>query len=74
MGLLQARPLRQIYRRHSSLTDNLEGLLPEGDRQKLWELSSDECEGINKPNLEELKDIAQDCDPTRLLRMRRVRH
>ncbi|KAK0760016.1 hypothetical protein N5P37_007094, partial [Trichoderma harzianum] len=47
----------------SSLTDNLEGLLPEGDRQKLWELSSDECEGINKPNLEELKDIAQDCDP-----------
>ncbi|KAL7953094.1 prion-inhibition and propagation domain-containing protein [Trichoderma compactum] len=47
----------------SSLTDNLEGLLPEGDRQKLWELSSDECKGINKPNLEELKDIAQDCDP-----------
>ncbi|KAL7797708.1 prion-inhibition and propagation domain-containing protein [Trichoderma afarasin] len=47
----------------SSLTDNLEGLLPEADRQKLWELSSDECKGINKPNLEELKDIAQDCDP-----------
>ncbi|KAL6834610.1 prion-inhibition and propagation domain-containing protein [Trichoderma camerunense] len=47
----------------SSLTDNLEGLLPEGDKQKLWELSSDECKGINKPNLEELKDIAQDCDP-----------
>ncbi|KKP00302.1 hypothetical protein THAR02_07596 [Trichoderma harzianum] len=47
----------------SSLTDNLESLLPESDRQKLWELSSDECKGFNKPNLEELKDIAQNCDP-----------
>ncbi|KAJ4864308.1 prion-inhibition and propagation domain-containing protein [Trichoderma breve] len=42
----------------SSLTDNLEGLLPEVDKQKLWKLSSDECKGINKPNLEELKDIS----------------
>ncbi|KAL6700443.1 prion-inhibition and propagation domain-containing protein [Trichoderma pleuroticola] len=48
----------------ASLTDTLESLLTEGDKQKLLELSNDECKGINKPNLEELKDIAQDCDPS----------
>ncbi|UKZ73279.1 hypothetical protein TrVFT333_000922 [Trichoderma virens FT-333] len=48
----------------SSLTDNLESLMPDSDRQKLLELSNDECKGINKPNLEDLKDIAQNCDPS----------
>ncbi|KAL6878571.1 prion-inhibition and propagation domain-containing protein [Trichoderma novae-zelandiae] len=47
----------------SYLTESLESLISEEDKAKLRELSSEECKGINKPNLEELKDIAQGCDP-----------
>ncbi|EHK26515.1 uncharacterized protein TRIVIDRAFT_218669 [Trichoderma virens Gv29-8] len=48
----------------SYLTDALESLIPEDDKQKLLELSNDECEGISKPNLVDLKVIAKNCDPS----------
>ncbi|KAI1377245.1 prion-inhibition and propagation-domain-containing protein [Hypoxylon crocopeplum] len=47
----------------SALIQELENLLSEDAREKLRELSNEECKGISKPNLEELKDIAQECDP-----------
>ncbi|KAF3068981.1 Heterokaryon incompatibility protein S [Daldinia childiae] len=47
----------------SSLVSDLENLFPEDVRQKLSELSKEECNGISKSNLEELKDIVEECDP-----------
>ncbi|KAK6952351.1 hypothetical protein Daesc_006887 [Daldinia eschscholtzii] len=47
----------------SSLISELENLFPEETRQKLSELSKEECSGISKSNLEELKEIVEECDP-----------
>lgn len=47
----------------SALLSELERLFPEDTRQKLHTLSSEECKGISQSNLEELKEIAEDCDP-----------
>lgn len=44
----------------SSLIDDLEKLTPE---EKLRELSNQELSGISKSNLEDLQDIAKECDP-----------
>ncbi|KAK5988308.1 Heterokaryon incompatibility s-like protein [Cladobotryum mycophilum] len=47
----------------SALISDLENLFPKDTQEKLAELSGEECKGIGKSNLEELKDVAQDCDP-----------
>ncbi|KAI8956818.1 prion-inhibition and propagation-domain-containing protein [Daldinia sp. FL1419] len=47
----------------SSLVSDLEGLFPEDAQQKLSELSKEECNGISQANLEELKEIIEECDP-----------
>ncbi|KAI0847665.1 prion-inhibition and propagation-domain-containing protein [Daldinia vernicosa] len=47
----------------SALVSDLENLFPEDARQKLSDLSKEECDGISKSNLEELKDIVEECDP-----------
>ncbi|KAI9642897.1 hypothetical protein NHQ30_008631 [Ciborinia camelliae] len=47
----------------SELIDGLENTMPEEDRKKLRKLSDEECKGISKSNLEELKDIIDGCDP-----------
>ncbi|RFU75822.1 small s [Trichoderma arundinaceum] len=47
----------------SSLTDELEKLAPPGSPERLHNISNEECKGLNKPNLEELKEIAEGCDP-----------
>ncbi|KAF7931552.1 uncharacterized protein EAE98_004288 [Botrytis deweyae] len=45
------------------LIDDLENIIPENDREKLRELSDEECMGISKSNLEELKEVVEGCDP-----------
>ncbi|KAI9932531.1 hypothetical protein ASPWEDRAFT_33430 [Aspergillus wentii DTO 134E9] len=47
----------------SELLDGLEKTIPEEDREKLRQLSDEECKGISKSNMEELKDIVEGCDP-----------
>ena len=47
----------------SELVDGLERLMPEDDREKLAELSEEECGGISKANLEDLKEVIGGCDP-----------
>ncbi|CAD6446904.1 2446437b-6329-45ae-acbe-11b282087930-CDS [Sclerotinia trifoliorum] len=49
----------------SELIDGLESIMPEGEREKLRLLSNEECKGISKANLEDLKDIVEGsgCDP-----------
>lgn len=47
----------------SSLMSNLESLFLEDDRRKFHELSKEECVGMSKPNLEELKELVEGCDP-----------
>lgn len=47
----------------SELIDGLEKLLKDDVREKLLQLSHEECKGISKSNLEELKDIIDECDP-----------
>ncbi|KAI1458355.1 prion-inhibition and propagation-domain-containing protein [Annulohypoxylon moriforme] len=47
----------------SELIDELEKILPEADRERLRKLSDEECKGISKSNLEELKEILDGCDP-----------
>ncbi|KAF7886910.1 uncharacterized protein EAF02_003557 [Botrytis sinoallii] len=45
------------------LIDDLENKFPENDREKLRKLSDEECMGISKSNLEELKEVVEGCDP-----------
>lgn len=47
----------------SSLTDELEKFAPADSTEQLQNVSNEECKGLNKPNLLELKDIAEGCDP-----------
>ncbi|PNP44753.1 hypothetical protein TGAMA5MH_03562 [Trichoderma gamsii] len=47
----------------SSLTDELEKYAPADSTERLQNISSEECKGLNKPNLEELRDTAEGCDP-----------
>ncbi|KAL7928798.1 hypothetical protein V8C35DRAFT_284886 [Trichoderma chlorosporum] len=47
----------------STLLTSLEDLLPEDQKQQLRDPSNEECKGMNKPNLEDLKEIVEDCDP-----------
>ncbi|KAF3062412.1 hypothetical protein GL218_03692 [Daldinia childiae] len=45
------------------LMDDLERTIPEAKREVLLKLSDEECKGLSKSNLEELKRILQGCDP-----------
>lgn len=45
------------------LIEDLENIIPENDREKLRKLSDEECTGISKSNLEELKEVVEGCDP-----------
>lgn len=47
----------------SSLTAELEKFAPPDSTERLQNVSNEECKGLNKPNLEELRDIAEGCDP-----------
>ncbi|KAL7901863.1 prion-inhibition and propagation domain-containing protein [Trichoderma sp. SZMC 28014] len=47
----------------TSLTDELEKFASAESTERLQNVSSEECQGLNKPNLEELRDIAEGCDP-----------
>lgn len=47
----------------SGFAGDLESLLTEEEKQKLRDLSKEECNGLNTPNLEEVKDVAEGCDP-----------
>ncbi|KAI2625451.1 prion-inhibition and propagation-domain-containing protein [Hypomontagnella submonticulosa] len=47
----------------SALVKDLEDLFPEDLQQKLRELSNEECGTFSKPNLEELMEFAEGCDP-----------
>jgi hypothetical protein len=47
----------------SSLTDELEKITPPDSAERLQKISHEECKGLNKPNLEELREIAEGCDP-----------
>ncbi|KAM0453233.1 hypothetical protein ACHAPV_009027 [Trichoderma viride] len=47
----------------SALLTSLEDLFPEDQKQQLRDLSNEECKGMNKPNLENLKEVVEDCDP-----------
>jgi hypothetical protein len=47
----------------SSLITNLEDLFPEDQKQQLRDLSNEECKDMSRPNLEDLNEIAEDCDP-----------
>ncbi|KAL1619773.1 hypothetical protein SLS54_006369 [Diplodia seriata] len=46
----------------ASLLDSLEQLFPD-QAEKFQQLSREECQGITKPNLEELEEINDKCDP-----------
>ncbi|KAE8151677.1 prion-inhibition and propagation-domain-containing protein [Aspergillus avenaceus] len=47
----------------SELIEGLEQAIPENDRQRLQQLSEEECRDISKAGLEELKSIVDECDP-----------
>ncbi|KAI9896269.1 hypothetical protein N3K66_008441 [Trichothecium roseum] len=47
----------------SDLVDQLEQLLSDEGREKLNELSQDECKGMSKASLKDLRDIVEGCDP-----------
>lgn len=47
----------------SELLDGLDKLIPEDDQKKLRQLSDEECRGIDRAYLQELKDIIDGCDP-----------
>ncbi|KAF2136438.1 uncharacterized protein K452DRAFT_292415 [Aplosporella prunicola CBS 121167] len=55
--------LEKFINNISALVTELENLFPEEVQQKLRELSKEECKGISRSNLEELKEIVHECDP-----------
>lgn len=52
-----------LVKNMTGLMDDLEKTIPEVDRKKLRQLSNEECKGLSKACLEDLKKVVEGCDP-----------